>query len=145
MLKKICFFCIAVAVLLFSCSCGENKSNVSEKVESGATKQRLILDGAIDPNLSTSDSKNSELSKNDASTINIMEINDLNEIAHKGKTYEFPKTVEVIMSNGTKKITPVIWDYKGVKMLGVDKYLYSGSVEGYDKKVLLALTFESSH
>lgn len=70
----------------------------------------------------------------------ITSIDDINVTIKQEEEYTLPSTIDANMSNGTIKTFKVIWD-KPLSITSIPgSYTYYGTVEGYDKAVVLNLT-----
>ncbi|GAA0744970.1 N-acetylmuramoyl-L-alanine amidase [Clostridium oceanicum] len=73
----------------------------------------------------------------------IKTINDINKTVYKDDKYTLPKTVQVVLNDGSKKSVQVTWNSKSVDTSTVRTHVYSGTVSGYNGKVKLILSVKA--
>lgn len=74
----------------------------------------------------------------------VIEVEDINVTVVENQTYELPKTVQAKTSNGSKVNVPINWNLTNVSTDKAGIYYYTGTVNGYDGAIQLALTVEAA-
>jgi N-acetylmuramoyl-L-alanine amidase len=69
------------------------------------------------------------------SILKVSSVSDIKVSLEEGGRYTFPKTLQAIMSNNSKKEVQVQWPLEIVYLTEVGTYTYEGVIKDYDKKV----------
>ncbi|MBU5436975.1 leucine-rich repeat domain-containing protein [Tissierella sp. MSJ-40] len=69
----------------------------------------------------------------------IIDIEDISITIDQGDEFLLPSHIEAKMSTGKKKEVPVIWDGEEINTEEIGEFTFEGTVEGYEKKVILTL------
>lgn len=71
----------------------------------------------------------------------IKSISNINATINQGANYTLPSTITAVMSDNSKKKVSVIWSIVTSKC-NQTTYVFQGTVQGYNKKVILTLTIK---
>jgi len=74
----------------------------------------------------------------------ILSISDIEQTINQGDDYSLPETIEVMMSDNSKKQLPITWKPSTVDTSIIGAYWFYGKVSGWSKDVKLTLIINSS-
>jgi len=71
--------------------------------------------------------------------LQIVSVKDINATVYINKSYSLPKTVPATMNNKTIQKITIVWGKNKVITSKAGTYIFSGTIKGYSKKVVLTL------
>lgn len=89
--------------------------------------------------LETPFSMNFKTSSKSASIDKITSMDNIDVSINQGDSYKLPNTVTAVMSSGSKNQVKVVWDNPFDSLSTPGNYIFQGTIEGYDKKIILSL------